>query len=91
MGFQQTLGALSSPIRREILTLLKGGSMTVGDILAHFDTTGATLSHHLTVLRDAELVRSDRDGKNIYYTLNLSVMEELLTWVGQFKEDNHDA
>lgn len=81
MSFQQTFKALSDPTRREILTLLKSGPMAAGDVVAHFDSTGATISHHLSILRDAGLVDASRRGKFIYYELNLSVLEEIMAWM----------
>lgn len=81
MAFQQTFQALSDPTRREILTLLKRGPLAAGDIVAHFDSSGATISHHLSVLQQAGLVDASRRGKFIYYELNLSVLEELMAWI----------
>lgn len=81
MSFQQTFKALSDPTRREILNLLKKGPMAAGDIVAHFDSTGATISHHLAILKDAGLVDASRNGKFIYYELNLSVLEEIMAWL----------
>ena len=66
MGIQNTLRALSDPIRREILNLLKGGRMSAGDIVDHFEVTGASISRHLSVLKDADLIRDKREGKYIY-------------------------
>ena len=85
MSLQRTLKALSDPIRREILNLLKSGPMAAGDIAAKFDVTGAAVSRHLSVLRDAELIRDKRDGKFIYYELNASVLEEILLWITELK------
>ena len=85
MAVQQTLKALSDATRRDILSLLKSGRLSAGDIAEHFDITAATVSHHLAILKDAGLVRSQRIGKNIYYELNLSVMEELMMWIGSLK------
>ena len=85
MSLQRTLKALSDPIRREILNLLKSGPMAAGDIAAKFDVTGAAVSRHLSVLRDAELIRDKRDGKFIYYELNASVLEEILLWITDLK------
>jgi len=91
MGFQETFKALSDPTRRAILDLLKGGALTAGDIGAHFDMTGATVSHHLSVLRDAGLVTDDRRGKFIYYDLNLSVLDEITGWLAALKgESQHE-
>ena len=85
MSFQATFKALSDPTRRAILDLLKGGAKTAGDIGTHFSMTAATVSHHLAVLREAELVSTDRRGKFIYYELNMSVMDEILDWITSLK------
>lgn len=91
MGLQHTLKALSDPIRREILNLLKSGRMAAGDIAGHFDVTDASISRHLSVLKDADLIRDKREGKFIYYELNASVLEEILLWIKDLKgERNHD-
>ena len=90
MGLHDTLRALSDPTRREILNLLKHGTMSAGDLAAKFDMSAAAVSRHLAVLKEAELVRDKRDGKFIYYTLNASVLEEILLWVKDLKGDeNH--
>lgn len=86
MGFQESFKALSDPTRREIINLLKKQKLPVGDILEHFDMTGATISHHLSILKDAGLVTSEKKGKYIYYELNLSVVEEIMTWFSSLKE-----
>ena len=78
MALQHTLKALADPIRREILNLLKGGRLSAGEIADHFPVTGASISRHLSVLREADLVRDKRDGKFIYYELNASVLEEIM-------------
>ena len=85
MGLQSTLKALSDPIRREILNLLKSGPLAAGDIAARFDVTGAAVSRHLSVLKDADLIRDKRDGKFIFYELNASVLEEILLWITELK------
>ena len=91
MSLQNTLKALSDPIRREILNLLKQGRMSAGDIADHFPVTGASISRHLSVLKESDLIRDTREGKFIYYDLNASVLEEILLWVKDLKgEDNHD-
>ena len=91
MGLQQTLKALSDPIRREILNLLKGGRLSAGDITAHFPVTGASVSRHLSVLKEADLIRDTREGKFIFYELNASVLEEVMLWVTDLKgEKTHD-
>ena len=69
MGFQQTFKALSDPTRREILRLLRDGEMSAGDLSSHFSSTGATISHHLSILRDAGLILDEKRGKYIYYEL----------------------
>ena len=81
VGFQETFKALSDPTRREILRLLRDGAKTAGEIGSHFDMTGATVSHHLSVLRQAGLISDDRRGKYIYYELNLSVLDEITGWI----------
>ena len=91
MGLQNTLRALSDPIRREILNLLKGGRMAAGDIVDHFDVTGASISRHLCVLKEADLIRDKREGKFIFYELNASVLEEIMLWIAELKGDNDDA
>lgn len=85
MSLQRTLKALSDPIRREILNLLKAGPMSAGDISARFDVTGAAVSRHLSVLKEADLIRDKRDGKFIFYELNASVLEEILLWITELK------
>lgn len=85
MGLQQTMKALADPIRREILDLLKAGRMSAGDIAAHFDVTNASISRHLSVLKEADLIRDFREGKFIYYELNTSVLEEVLWWISNLK------
>ena len=91
MGLQNTLRALSDPIRREILNLLKSGRMSAGDIVDHFDVTGASISRHLSVLKEADLIRDKREGKFIFYELNASVLEEIMLWIAELKGDNDNA
>ena len=88
MGMQNTLRALADPIRREILNLLKTSRLSAGEIGEHFDVTGASISRHLSVLKEADLIRDTREGKFIYYDLNASVLEEILLWVKELKGDN---
>lgn len=85
MSFQETFKALSDPTRRQILDILKDGAKTAGDIGSRFQMTGATVSHHLAVLREAGLVSDDRRGKYIYYELNMSVLDEITGWVAVLK------
>ena len=88
MGFQEIFKALSDPTRREILHLLRDGAKTAGEIGSHFDMTGATISHHLAVLRQAGLITDDKRGKYIYYELNLSVLDEITGWIAGLKGDH---
>lgn len=85
MGLQQTLKALADPTRREILNLLKQGKLSAGEITDHFDITAAAISRHLSVLKDADLIEDTREGKYIFYTLNASVLEEIMLWITDLK------
>ena len=85
MSLQLTLRALSDPIRREILKLLKAGRLSAGEITEHFDVTAASISRHLSVLKEANLIRDTRQGKFIYYDINTSVLEETLLWLRDLK------
>ena len=85
MGIHNTLKALADPIRREILNLLKKGKMTAGEITEQFDVTGASISRHLSVLKEADLIRDTREGKYIIYELNASVLEEIMLWITDLK------
>jgi len=85
MGLQETMRALADPTRREILNLLKGGKLSAGEIVEHFDITAAAISRHLSVLKEADLIFDTRDGKYIYYELNTSVLEEILLWISELK------
>ena len=87
MALQKTLKALADPIRREILNILKIGKMSAGDIAEHFSVTGASISRHLSLLKDADLIRDTREGKFIYYELNTSVLEEIMLWITDLKGD----
>lgn len=81
MGLQDTLQALADPTRRKILNMLKGDRMTAGDISEQFDISGAAVSRHLSVLKAADLIRDEREGKFIWYELNATVLEEILIFV----------
>ena len=87
MGFQSTMKALSDPSRREILELLKGGRKSAGEIAEQFPVSGAAVSKHLSVLKDADLIRDTREGKFIFYDLNASVLEEVMLWISTLKGD----
>lgn len=90
MALQETTKALADPIRRAILNLLKKGPMTAGDIQRHFDVTFASISRHLSVLKDADLIRDRREGKYIYYELNASILEEVLLWIYELRGENNE-
>ena len=85
MSLQCTMRALADPIRREILNLFKAGRLSAGEICDHFQVTGASISRHLSVLKEADLIRDTREGKFIFYELNASVLEEILLWISQLK------
>ena len=85
MGFQHTMKALSDPIRREILEMLKSGRLSAGEIAEKFPISGAAISKHLSVLKDADLIRDAREGKFIFYELNASVLEEVMLWLAGLK------
>lgn len=85
MGIQNTIKALSDPSRREILELLKSGRLSAGEIAEKFPVSGAAVSKHLSVLKDADLIRDTREGKFIFYELNTSVLEEVMLWLAQLK------
>lgn len=81
MGLNETLKAISDPARRDILQLLKGGKRSAGEIARQFDLTGATVSYHLAKLKSADLITEEKSKNFIYYVLNTSVFEEVLTWI----------
>ena len=85
MGIQDTLKALEDRISREIVNLLKNGRLSAGEICEHFPGTGASISRHLSVLKEADLIRDKREGKFIYYELNTSVLEEIMLWITDLK------
>ena len=85
MGFAETFKALSDPVRREILLLLRKGRLSAGEIGSHFEMTGATISYHLSILKKADLVFESREKNYIYYGLNTSVVEEVMLWLSQLK------
>ncbi len=90
MSFAETFKALSDPARREILTMLKGGKKSAGEIAANFDMTAATVSYHLSQLKKADLVFETKYKNFVYYELNTSVFEEIMLWLAQFREENKD-
>ena len=90
MSFNETMKALSDPTRRAILNLLKKGKMSAGDIGTNFDMTGATISHHLSQLKKADLIRESKDKNYIFYSLNASVLEEVMLWLKDLKENENE-
>ena len=91
MGFAETFKALSDPIRRDILSLLKSGRLSAGEIGSHFDMTGATISYHLGILKKAGLVFESREKNYIFYELNTSVVEEVMLWLSELRGGADDA
>ncbi len=81
MGMSETLKAISDPVRRDILSLLKEGKKSAGEIGEHFDLTGATVSYHLTKLKKADLIAEEKYKNFIYYELNTSVFEDVIKWI----------
>ena len=91
MGLQNTLRALADPTRRSILELLKSGRLSAGEISDRFAMTAAAVSRHLSILKDAELIRDEREGKFIFYELNTSVLEEIMLWITDLKGENNNV
>lgn len=85
MSFAETFKALSDPVRREILEFLKNGRLPAGEIAGHFDMTQATVSYHLKILKQADLIRETREKNFIFYELNLTVLEEIMVWLSDLK------
>jgi DNA-binding transcriptional ArsR family regulator len=90
MAFNHAFKALADPTRREILRLLAGGEKTAGELANRFDMAKPSVSHHFAVLKEAELVRSRREGQNIYYSLNTTVVQDVLTWLWDLFEKHPD-
>lgn len=90
LGIQQTLKALSDKTRQDILEFLKQGAKSAGEISAQFGVSGATISHHLSVLKDAGLISDEKKGKFIYYELNMSVLDEMIQWFSALKRGDDD-
>lgn len=88
MSFADTFKALSDPVRREILQLLKTGKLSAGEIGSHFDMTGATISYHLGILKKADLVWETKVKNYVYYELNTTVVDEILLWLTDLKGGN---
>ncbi|MBI3863554.1 MAG: winged helix-turn-helix transcriptional regulator [Planctomycetia bacterium] len=81
MSFNNAFKALSDPTRREILRLLSQGEQTAGDLSERFDMSKPSVSHHFSVLKEADLIRSRRDGQKIIYSLNTTVAQDIVTWM----------
>ncbi len=90
MSLNSTMKALADPTRRSILNYLKDGSLTAGEIAGKFDMTAATISHHLSILKNADLVKEQKQKNFIYYSLNASILEEVLLWISTLKGDNEN-
>ncbi len=90
MGYAETFKALSDPVRRQILTLLKKGRMSAGEIVENFDMTGATISYHLKLLKEAELIYEEKEKNFIYYSLNTSVIEDIMVWLADLKQEGYN-
>lgn len=84
MGLSETLKAISAPIRRQILDSLRDGPRSAGEIADLFELTGATISHHLSILKKAGLLSEEKEKNYIYYHLNYTVFEEVLVWIASF-------
>lgn len=81
MGMNETLKAISDPVRRDILSMLRDGRKSAGEIGEHFNLTGATVSYHLAKLKNADLITEQKYKNFIYYELNTSVFEDVLSWI----------
>lgn len=90
MSLNSTMKALADPTRRAILNYLKDGRLTAGEIAGKFDMTAATISHHLSILKNADLVKEQKQKNFIYYSLNASILEEVLLWISTLKGDNEN-
>ena len=91
MSLQNTMRALADPVRRDILNMLKSGRMSAGEITERFDITAAAISRHLSVLKEADLIRDTREGKFIFYELNASVLEEIMLWIVDLKGEENNV
>ena len=91
MSLQNTMRALADPTRRAILELLRDGRKSAGELADHFAISAAAVSRHLSVLKEADLIRDTREGKFIYYEINTSVLEETMLWLADLKGDGGNA
>lgn len=90
MGFPETFKALSDPVRREILVMLKDGKRSAGDLAKAFDVSGATMSYHFNQLKKADLITESKYKNFVYYELNITVFEEVMLWFSQFGGKNNE-
>lgn len=90
MGFENTFKALSNPTRRTILQLLRKGKQSAGEIASHFQMTPATISHHLSILKNADLITEQKEKNFIYYDLNTSVVEEIIGWLAALRKEDDE-
>ena len=90
MGFPETFKALSDPVRREILVMLKNGKKSAGDLAKAFDVSGATMSYHFNQLKKADLITESKFKNFVYYELNITVFEEVMLWFSQFGGKNNE-
>jgi len=90
LGFPETFKALSDPVRREILVMLRAGKLSAGEIADAFDLSGATISYHLSQLKKAGLITESKYKNFVYYELNASVFEEMMLWISQFGGKDHE-
>ncbi|WP_276813198.1 autorepressor SdpR family transcription factor [Faecalibaculum rodentium] len=91
MPIDTTLKALNDPVRRQILHLLQEKSMTVGELVSHFDISQPAISRHLAVLKKADLIRDSRQGKYVTYSLSTSVLEEMILWIRELKGETDET
>ncbi len=90
MGLQDTMKALADPTRREILKILREKTLNAGEISQQFDMTAATISHHLSILKEAKLILQEKRGKYIYYEINTSILDDVLQFFQELKGENHE-
>lgn len=90
MSINQAFKALADPTRRKILDLLKDRDLTAGEIAEHFDMTKPSISNHLTILKQAELVWDERKGQHIVYSLNTTVFQDVVKWILSLQGERND-
>jgi DNA-binding transcriptional ArsR family regulator len=86
LPFNEAFKAIADPTRRKILSLLRKGDLTAGEIASHFDMQKPSVSHHLKILKQADLIQDQRVGQHIYYSLNTTVFQDLMSWFYDFLE-----